>query len=276
MKLLGKGGFGNTEMPFLEHLEVLRWHLIRSLAAVLLLTILAFLAKDFIFDTLIFGPTKNDFPTYRVLCWISEKLALGGLLCIEDFKFNFINIELAGQFLVHLKTSVILGTVVVFPYLFWEIWSFIKPGLYEKEIAYAHGIVFFSSFLFLTGVCFGYYILTPFALNFFGNYQVTSLVDNNFTLTNYIGFLTMFVLSSGIIFELPMVVYFLSKIGLVTPELMREHRRHAIVAILFVSAMITPADVGTQILVFIPVYILYEISIFISSRVVKNLDAKFS
>ena len=274
MSILRKGVANHAEMPFFEHLEVLRWHIIRSIIAILIITVIAFLSKGFVFSTVIFGPTKGDFATYRFLCWLSNSLSLGNLFCMEGIRFNFINIELAGQFLVHLKTSAVLGFVVAFPYIFWEFWSFIKPGLHEREISYTRGVVFFSSLLFITGICFGYYILTPFALNFFGSYNVTPLVENNFTLTNYIGFLTMFIMTSGVIFELPMVVYFLSKLGLLTPELMRTYRRHAVIVILFVSAIITPADIGTQVLVFIPVFILYEISIFISARVAKNLEAE--
>ncbi len=261
-------------MPFFEHIEALRWHIIRSMLAVLFFTILSFLSKEFIFDTLIFGPTKSDFLTYRVLCWISDRIALGNALCIEVFSFTFINIEMAGQFIVHLKTSFLLGFIISFPYIFWEFWRFIRPALYETEAQYTRGIVFFSSLLFGIGVFFGYFIMAPTVLNFLGNYQVTEMVENSFTLTNYIGFISMFVISTGIVFELPMVVYFLSKFGLLTPDLMREYRRHAVVIILVIAAIITPSpDIGSQILVFIPVYFLYEISIFISARVNKNREA---
>jgi len=257
------------EMPFIEHLEELRWHIIRSAIAILLLMVVAFLAKGLVFDTLIFAPTHADFITYRILCKISEWLHTH-LLCIDEVGFDFINIELAAQFLIHLKVSLILGFVVAFPYVAWEIWRFIKPGLYEMEVRYTHGVVFFTTLLFFTGICFGYYVLTPFSLNFFGNYTVSDDVVNSFTFTNYIGFLTMFVLAAGIIFELPIAVYFLSKLGLLTPEFMRTYRKHAVIAILLISAIITPADIGTQILVGVPVYFLYEISIFISASVVRR------
>ena len=259
------------EMSFLDHLEELRWHIIRSAIAIGVFMVVAFLSKSFIFDTLIFAPTHSDFATYRLLCKLSELLATD-LLCITNVEMTFINIELAAQFLIHLKVSLILGFVAAFPYISWEIWRFIKPALYESEIRYSKGIVVFISVMFLIGIAFGYYVLTPFSLNFFGNYTVTSDVTNSFTFTNYIGFLTMFVLSSGIIFELPVAVYFLSKLGLVTPSLMRTYRKHALVAILFVSAIITPADVGTQILVAVPVYFLYEISILISAKVERSRD----
>ncbi len=274
MKSFGKGNPTDSEMPFLEHIEVLRWHIVRSLVAIAVGATVVFLNKALIFDSLIFGPTKKDFITYRALCWVSDRISLGKALCIDAFNFSFINIELAGQFVVHLKTAVLLGFIAAFPYIFWEFWRFIQPALHEKEARYARGIVFFSSLLFFTGVLFGYLILVPTMLNFLGNYQVSAQVQNNFTLTNYIGFISMFVLTSGAIFELPMVVYFLSKLGLLTPGIMRKYRRHAVVVILFASAVITPSpDIGSQILVFIPVYFLYEISIFISARVERNREA---
>jgi sec-independent protein translocase protein TatC len=255
-----------VEMSFLDHLEELRWHLIRSIIGVIVMTIVAFLAKDFIFHTLIFGPTREEFATYMLLCGFSHLVQLGNQLCIEDFGFSFINVQLTGQFFVHLKVSLVVGFIVAFPYVFWEMWRFARPALYENEVNITRGIVFFSSLLFFAGVLFGYYILTPFSLNFFGNYQVTEQVTNSFTLPNYVGFLSMFVLASGIIFELPMVIYFLAKIGLVTPEAMRSYRKHAFVGILVVAAIITPADLGTQILVTFPVFILYEFSILIAKR----------
>ncbi|GIV34668.1 MAG: Sec-independent protein translocase protein TatC [Chitinophagales bacterium] len=258
-------------MPFLDHVEVLRWHIIRSLIVMALFSAFMFVNKSFVFDTLIFGPSRPDFFTYRALCWISERIALGKALCIQAFDFRFINIELAAQFMVHIKMSILAGFVASFPYVFWEFWRFVRPALYEHEASYARGIIFFSSLLFFSGVLFGYFILVPTMLNFLGNYQVSANVENSFTLTNYVGFIGMFVLLSGLIFELPMVVYFLSKIGLIGPSLMRTYRRHAIVIILFISAIITPSpDIGSQILVFLPVYFLYEISIFISARVEKN------
>lgn len=255
-----------VEMSFLDHLEELRWHLIRSIIGLILTTVLAFIAKDFIFHTLIFGPTRGDFGTYTLLCNVSHLVQLGKKLCIEDFGFSFINVQLTGQFFVHLKVSLVVGFIVAFPYIFWEMWRFARPALYENEVQITRGIVFFSSLLFFVGVLFGYYVLTPFSLNFFGNYQVTEQVTNSFTLPNYVGFLSMFVLASGIIFELPMVIYFLARIGLVTPEMMRSYRKHAFVGILVVAAIITPADLGTQVLVTFPVFILYEFSIFIAKR----------
>lgn len=260
------------EMSFVEHLEELRWHLFRSTAAIFFVAVILFIAKRAVFDYFIFGPINPDFPTYKFLCNLSDKIGIGAAFCIDTFPFKIINIEVAGQFLVHLKVSFLLGLIVAFPYVFWEFWRFLSPALYENEARGTKGVVFSSSFLFITGVSFGYFILTPFSINFFSNYGVSEMVVNQWKLTNYVSTVTMIVLASGIMFELPMIVYFLSKIGLLTPEFMRNHRKHAAVVILIISALITPADVGTQVLVAIPVFFLYEISIGISRRVNKKLE----
>lgn len=259
------------QMSFLDHLEELRWHLVRSAIAVLVVAIVLFVGKRIVFDTLIFGPVNPNFPTYKLLCRLSQSLHAGQAFCIDSFDFSIINIEVAGQFLVHLKVSFLLGLVLVFPYVFWEFWRFVRPALHEHEIRNTRGVVFWSSLLFITGVLFGYFVLTPFSINFFGNYGVSETVVNQWKLTNYVSIITMIVLASGILFELPMVVYIFSKLGLLTPEFMRTHRKHAIIVILIVAALITPADVGTQVLVAVPVVFLYEISIGISRRVQKNL-----
>ena len=260
------------EMTFFDHLEELRWHLIRSSIAVGVSAIAIFLAKGLIFDQIIFGPTKANFPTYQFGCELKEKMGFG--ICIDNIPFQIVNLELAGQFLIHLKMALILGIIISIPYVFWEIWRFIKPGLYNTEVRASKVVIFFASMLFFIGVLFGYYVLMPFSVNFFGTYSVSAEVSNTFSLTNYVGFISMFVLASGILFELPMAVYFLSKMGLVTPDLMRTYRKHAFVAILLLAAIITPADVGTQILVTIPVYGLYEISVFISAWVVRKQKEK--
>jgi sec-independent protein translocase protein TatC len=260
------------EMSFIEHLEELRWHLFRSAAAIFIVAIVIFIAKKAVFDLLIFGPTKPDFPTYKILCNISDTIGFGKAFCFQSFQFSIINIEVAGQFIAHLKVSFLLGLMVAFPYVFWEFWRFIRPALHQNEARSTTGVVFFTSLLFIIGIAFGYYVLTPFSLVFFNNYGVSDVVQNHWKLTNYVGTLTMVVMASGIMFELPMIVYFLSKIGLLTPQFMRAYRKHAIIIILIVAAIITPADVGTQILVTIPVLFLYELSIGVSWRVNKNRE----
>ena len=258
-----------AEMSFIDHLEELRWHLIRSIVAILAITITVFLFKRFIFDVLIFGPKKADFLTYRGFCWISETLGLGERMCMQPTPFTLQSLSPPDQFLVHIKVALVLGFIFAFPYILWEIWQFIKPGLLEEEQKHTRGIVFWGSFLFLLGVSFGYFILAPFSINFFSNYTVSSEVTNQFSLASYISVITTVVMASGIMFELPMIVYLLSKVGIVSPDMMRQFRRHAFVVILLIAAVITPADVWTQVLVTIPVYLLYEISIFISARVYK-------
>lgn len=256
------------DMPFFGHIEVLRWHIIRSILAILVFFFVALFNKNWVFDVLIFGPTQNDFITYKALCFLSNFLYLKDMFCLEGVKINFINTELAGQFMMHIQISFLCGFILGFPYTIYELWKFIKPGLYEKETRYTEGIVIFISLLFLIGVAFGYFILIPFSLNFFASYSISENVNNMFTATNYISFLSMFLLSSGLMFELPMVVFFLAKIGILTPQFMRTYRRHAVVVLCVASAIITPtADVGTMMLVFVPLYFLYEISIFIAAAI---------
>lgn len=260
-------GKNPNQLNFVEHLEALRWHLVRSLIAVGAVASVAFLFKDFVFNDIIFAPKNLDFPTYRALCWLSNQLQLGATLCIDDIDFVLQNVDFPGQFLMHIKVSFIGGLVVAFPYIFWEFWRFVKPGLHEGEIQHTRGIVFICSILFTIGVLFGYYVITPFSVNFLGNYHVSEQVKNEINLGSYIAVITMIALASGIIFELPMVSYLLSKIGLLTPEFLRTYRKHAFVIILALSAIITPPDVTSQVLICIPIVILYEVSIHISKRV---------
>ncbi|MBG37639.1 MAG: twin-arginine translocase subunit TatC [Flavobacteriales bacterium] len=258
------------EMSFLDHLEILRWHLIRSGIAILLFSILAFIFKEIIFDVVLLAPKDPNFLTYRFLCNISQALGLGDALCIKESPFSLMNINMAGQFSAHLLTSFYAGFILAFPYVFWEIWRFVLPALKEKEAKVSRGIVFFSSLLFLTGVIFGYFVIAPLSINFLGSYQVSQTVANQISLTSFISTVTTISLANGIIFELPILVYFLTKIGLLTPEFMRTYRRHAMVITLILSAIITPPDITSQILVSFPLIILYEISIQISKAIVKK------
>ncbi len=260
-----------AEMTFMDHLDALRGHLVRGVIAFIVCSIAVFFAKDFVFDGIIFAPTREDFPTYRALCWLSKNLGLEDGICLSfTVPVQLINTKIAGQFTMHLQVAAVLGFVVAFPYIFWELWRFVKPGLQQKEVKYTQGIIFFTSMLFLLGVAFGYYVLTPFSVNFFATYSVSSAVKDLYDLSDYISFVTMFSLLSGITFELPIAVYFLSKLGLMTPSFMRTYRRHAFVILLIIAAIITPADAVSQVLVFIPLVLLYEVSIFISARVEKN------
>ncbi len=250
-----------AEMGFLDHLEQLRWHILRSVAAIFIFGIVIFMAKKFVFDVVIMGPMNDWFPTFKLFC------SFGEAMCFSPPELEILPRLLGEQFLVHIKSSAILGFICAFPYVFWEVWRFIKPGLYAKEQKYARGIVVTCSVLFMMGVTFGYFVIAPFALNFLGNYSVGAAVDNSTSLASYVSYMTMFTLPTGIVFELPVVVYFLSKVGLVTPEFMKKYRKHSIVVILIMAAIITPPDIVTQFLIGIPVYFLYEISIVISRRV---------
>lgn len=261
-------------MSFIEHLEALRWHIIRSLVAVTLLAIVAFINRHIVFDLIILAPKNADFVSYHAMCWLSNNLSLGDALCIQDLDFKLQNIDMSGQFLTHMKVSFFAGIIVAFPYIFWEFWRFIQPALYDKERKHARGIVAICSGLFFIGVLFGYYVVTPFSVNFLGNYQVSEEVFNQINLGSFINLVTMICLASGIIFELPVVSYVLSKIGLLTPQFLRKYRKHAIIAILFVGAVITPPDVTSQVVISIPILVLYEISIWISKRVNDKFEAK--
>ena len=252
------------EMSFLDHLESLRWHLIRSTIAVGSLAIIAFLNKSFVFDTIVLGPKNPDFLTYRIMCSISDKI------CITEIPFTLMNINMSGQFTNHIFVSIIAGIIVAFPYVFWEMWRFIKPALYPDETQHARGVVFFSSFLFAAGVLFGYYVIAPLAINFLGSYQVSEMVKNQINLGSYMTTVASISLACGVVFELPIVTYFLTKVGLVTPAFMRQYRKHALVITLILSAIITPPDVISQILVALPLLLLYEVSIFISGAVLKS------
>lgn len=257
------------EMSFLDHLEELRWHLVRSTLAVLIVAVLAFIFKTFIFDTLIFGPSKPGFFTYRVFCNISQSLGMDAF-CFQEMPFRIQSRTMAGQFSAHMWTSIYAGIILAFPYILYELWKFISPGLKEKERKSSRGFIFIASLLFFIGVLFGYYLITPLSINFLGNYQVSEEVFNDFDLDSYISLVRTSVLASGIVFELPIIMYVLTKIGLVTPEILRKYRKFALVIVLVVSAVITPPDIVSQIIVAIPILILYEVSIYISKIVIKN------
>jgi sec-independent protein translocase protein TatC len=256
-------------MSFLDHLEALRWHLLRAVTAVLIFTVVAFIAKDFVFGVLILGPSKVDFFTYRVLCELGNFLGIPAL-CINELPFTLQSRQMTGQFSMHMTASMVVGLIAAFPYLFYEVWKFISPGLYAQERNAARGAVFFVSFLFLSGASFGYFVLSPLSINFLANYQLDSTIANEFDITSYVSTLSMLVLASAIMFQLPVVVYFLSMSGLVTSKMLQSYRRHSIVVILIVSAIITPPDVVSQMLIAMPILVLYEVGIVIAKRLEKK------
>lgn len=262
-----------AEMSFLEHLEALRWHLMRAVIAVVTLAIILFFYREIVFDNFLFAPKHPDFWTYRMLCLLSDYLDMGDALCIRELPFELINTELSGQFTMHIWVSFVAGFILAAPYVLWEIWRFIKPALHEKERKYSKGVVFFSTLLFFAGVLFGYYVIVPLSINFLGSYQVSADVKNMIAMDSFVSTVTTITFASGIVFELPIVIYFLTQIGLMTPQFMRTYRKHAMVIILIVAAVITPSpDVTSQLLVAFPLYLLYELSIFVSMYVVKKAE----
>lgn len=261
------------EMSFLDHLEELRWHIIRSTIAIIAAATIAFLGKSFLFDGVIFGPTKTDFFTYDFLCRASSIIGYDSF-CNTVFDFEVQSRTMAGQFSAHIWTSITFGFVIAFPYVLYEFWKFVSPGLYTKERKNSKGFIFFSSLLFFIGVLFGYYVICPLSINFLGTYSVADQVHNDFDLNSYIGLVRASLLASGFIFELPIIIYYLTKIGLVTPQFLKNNRKYALVIVLIVAAIITPPDVASQIIVAIPVIILYQVSILISKIVIKKQKRK--
>lgn len=260
-------------MSFLEHLEELRWHIFRSLVAIFIFAIALFLNKSFLFDSIILAPKHPEFWTYKAMCRLSDLLHLPGL-CFNDFSFSITNIDLSAQFMMHIKTSFTLGLMFAFPYVLWELWRFINPALHDKEKSAASGVVLAGSLLFYTGVLFGYYFIVPFTVVFLGTYQVSAEVTNQINLSSYIETVTGLGFACGLLFEFPLVIYFLAKIGFATHEFLSKYRKVAVVIILLVSAIITPSpDMFSQTLVAIPLYGLFELGILISRRV-SNKRAK--
>ena len=272
-----KGQKSDGEMSFLEHLEELRWHIIRSIIAIVVFMIVAFILKNFIFDTVILAPKDPDFFTNRLLCQLGHSKIFGhqlniSSLCINSEPVNLINIKMAGQITTHIVVSLVAGLIMAFPVIIYEFWKFFKPALHTNEAQYARGAVLSSSLLFFAGVLFGYYLLAPLSIHFVTSYEISSDVVNQINIRSYIGTITSIALATGIIFELPIIAFFLTKIGVITPEFMRKYRRHSIVVIVALSAIITPPDVFSQILVSVPLMLLYEVSIVISGNVIKKKE----
>ncbi len=269
---MGKVSSPEEEMSFLDHLEDLRWHLIRSTLAVLIAATLAFLAKGFIFDVLLFGPSHPDFWTYDILCRISTWVGVDGGFCNNVMPFSIQSRTMGGQFSAHIWVAITAGFVIAFPYVIYEFWKFVAPAMKDNERKNARGFIFISSLLFFSGVLFGYYVISPLSINFLGKYQVSDVVLNEFDLSSYISLVRASVIASGLIFELPIVIFFLTKVGVITPTFLRTYRKFALIGVLIISAIITPPDIVSQIIVAIPVLILYEISILISRVVYRRLQ----
>lgn len=264
-----KGKTLEAEMSFFDHIDVLRKHLLRALAVVLVLTAGAFYFTDFIFNTIIMGPKNPNFWTYRMMCKLVEKFpAIGSDFCITKIDAKIINTEMAGQFTLQLNSCVMVGIILGIPYLLFELWLFIKPALHENERKSASGFVAFASILFFLGILFGYYMICPLSINFLTNFTVSPEIQNTFTIDSYLSSVMTLTLGSGVIFQLPVIIYILSKLGVMTPAFMRASRRYSTVLILIVAAVVTPtADPYTMMIVALPLFLLYELSIYISANI---------
>jgi sec-independent protein translocase protein TatC len=261
------------EMTFLQHLEELRWHIIRAVLAIVVFSIVAFIYKSILFDTVLMAPSSQNFWTNRMLCELGHRVNAPAL-CINRTPLVLQNIQVSGMFMAHIKISLIAGLVLAFPFIFYEFWRFIRPALYQNEKQHTTGAIFYISFLFLLGVVFGYFLITPLSINFLYNYHISDVVKNVPTLGSYVSLITSIVLASGLLFELPVLVYFLSRIGLVTASFLKRYRKHAVIVILLVAGIITPPDIFSQIMVSLPLFLLYEVSIVISKRVEKKREAQ--
>jgi len=257
-------------MSFFDHIEALRWHLIRASIAIVVFTSVVFYYYDWIFDTVIMGPSKPTFWTYRMLCALGDALHRPGF-CIDKINIQLINTEMAGQFTLQINSSLLIGITLGFPYLLFELWRFIRPALHEKERKAASGFVFYATGLFITGVMFGYYVITPESINFLSGYTVSASIKNLFDIDSYISSVATLTLATGVVFELPILVYVLSSLGILTAKFMRDTRRYAIVIIMVIAAVVTPTpDMLTMTIVSIPLFGLYEVGIIVSAVVEKR------
>jgi len=263
----------SLQMTFMQHLEALRWHLVRSALAIVIVAISLFFFNNFLFDTVIFGPLKQDFISYRALCSLGYKIGGGDIMCMTVKTPHLQTLSASEQFFTHMWIALLGGIILAFPYVLYEIWKFIKPALKDTESKPAKVFVLVASLLFLIGIFFGYFLLFPMSYNFLINYQLSDsgIVQTNNTLEDYISLISTMTLVSGLVFELPILVYFLTRLGVLTPEFMRKYRKYAVVVILIVAAVITPSpDITSQMVVAVPMYLLYEISIFVSAYVIKK------
>ena len=262
------------EMSFMDHLEELRWILVRVTICILIMASITFFFSDYIFDSIIFGPTSPDFFTYKFFCDLSHYLGFADSICVTEMPFIIQNTEMEGQVNTLIWACVTAGFILSFPYILYLAWGFISPALYENERKNAKFFIFVSSILFFLGVLFGYFVIVPMSVNFFATFKVSNVIQNQFNIDSYIGLIKTSVLATGLYFELPIVIYFLSRLGLITPEFLRKYRKYGIVIILIISAVVTPPDVVSQIIVSIPMLAIYELSILLSALVLKQKNKK--
>lgn len=256
-------------MTFWDHLDDLRKHIIRSMIAVVVLAVVAFLNREIIFDQIILAPSNTDFISNRAMCWLGQQISIEAL-CFEPMKLDIININMSGQFMTHMYISAVAGFILAFPYILWEIWRFVQPAMKDKERKSSRGGIVISTFLFMIGILFSYLIIVPLTVNFLGTYSVSATVHNQISLNSYISTVVSLTFAVGVVFELPILIYFLTKIGVVTPDFLKKNRRYMYVVILILAAIITPPDVFSQSMVAIPLAVLYELSIVVSKRVYRK------
>lgn len=259
-----------AEMTFVDHLEELRGHLFRSVVAIAVGAGIVAYYNEFFVKKILMGPTHKEFPTYVLLCKMGRKFGFGDRLCMTDVGVKMQSTSVSGQFSMFLSVVLVGGIIIAFPFIFWEFWKFIKPALTKKELNKTNGVIFWVSLLFFSGVLFGYFVISPYTVNFFSNFQLDENIENRWTITSYFDTLIPIILGTGLAFQLPLVMYFLSKVGIVTPEFLRSARKYAIVVIIIVAGVITPPDVISQVVVSMPLLLLYEISIWLSARVKKE------
>ncbi len=258
------------EMSFLGHLEELRWHLVRGTAVIFTIAIVLFVFRETIYTNFIIAHTRSDFVTYEFFCKVFGSIGIESSFCDIQIPSKLQALSLTQQLMSSLWVSLILGFILAFPYILWEMWRFIAPGLHKREKNKSKGFLFIASLLFFVGIAFSYYVIMPMSVSFFYGFQIAENIVNNFTLDSYISLFTNTMLGISLVFELPVVIYFLTKLGLVTPSFLKKYRKHALVLVLILSAIITPPDVASQVIVSIPILILYEISIHISRFVLKK------
>lgn len=260
----------DKEMSFLDHVDELRKHLVRAAFSIVLTSIFAFVYIDYIFHGIILGPLRKDFFTYRKLCEWSQTYYHNDQLCVKDFQISLQNTEMAGQFMMSFKLAFLAGIILAMPYILWQLWKFIKPALNINEIKNTNGFVFYTTFLFLTGVAFGYFVLCPISVNFFASYSLSTLVKNEINIQSIVSFMSVLVLGTGLIFELPVLMYFLARIGLISSAFLKKYRKYAFIIILIIAAIVTPPDIVSQVILTIPLYMLFEMGVFITKRVEKQ------
>jgi sec-independent protein translocase protein TatC len=259
------------QMSFMDHLDELRKHLIRSILVLIVLVVVAFVFIKDIFHHIILGPVQPDFLTYRWLCKLSNLLG-NSSFCIENINIQLVNLQLQGQFMAAFKISIITGFIAGFPYLLWEFWRFVKPALSINERKMSTGLVTVCSLLFFMGVLFGYYILSPISINFFVGFTISDIIDNQPTFQNVVGLISILSIGTGLLFELPVLIYFLARIGLVSSAFLKKYRKYAMLVIIILSAIVTPPDMISQLILAFPMFLLYETGILLA----RNVEAKRS